>query len=177
MSPEGGRNVTNTRAVELFPAGSNVVTRTTLLPEARPTDAVHEVVPSHVPRLPVPSFVQTTLEMPTASEAMPPRSIGKAEATQVGSVVGARISTERAAASAGVVKRTVTVRLPWLPAASVAVTTIVFSPPVSGREADHAAVPAAVPWAPVVAFVQATEETPTLSDACPFRTKEAEAAA
>jgi hypothetical protein len=132
------------------------------------------VVPDVVPEAPVAAFVQVTTVTPMLSEAAPPRSIGDEEAEYVGEEVGAVIVQVGAVASYVTVRTSV----PTFPAASLARTVIALFPGVSATLAAlQLVVPAAVPEAPVAAFVHVTVVTPTLSDALPPSETDADAVA
>src|SRR5262245_39564210 len=138
-------------AVFVLPAASRAVTVRVCEPRTRRMPvADHEVVPVATPELPF-ELDHVTCVTPTLSEAVPLIvSVLLEVVAMPRNVVGDTIVTVGATES---VKVTASVSVLVLPAASRAVTVIVFRPFASAMfAADQLAVPVAVPVAPVRLF-------------------------
>src|SRR5258707_14452356 len=138
------------------------VTVMVLAPMASGTDADQPGVPVADPAPPVAELLHLTELMPLAgSVAVPARAIGEELVAKVG-VAGVVMVTVGA-----VVSRVTAITAVWtFPAVSVAETVIVLRPGKRATEADHVAVPLAVPEPPAE-FAQVTLATATLSEAVP----------
>jgi hypothetical protein len=145
----------------------------TFAPTAREMPVtLQAVVPVAVPAVAFAWFVQVTEATVTLSEAEPPRLI----VATVVFVVGEEVGDVIVAVGLVLSRVTVIVSDPVLPPASRAVTTMTFAPAFRAMLATlQLVVPAAVPLAPVVWFVQTTCVTPTSSDAVPAKARPADA--
>jgi hypothetical protein len=151
---------------EEFPAVSVAVTVITLSPASRLIAvADHAAVPSAVPLVEVAAFDQVTAATETLSDEVPPKSTVFDDVTKTGCGVGVVMATLGTMVS----KVTLMFAAELLPAVSVAVTVMEFTPSVSGIMADQLIVPVAVPLPPVAALDQVTSATATLSEAVPPR--------
>src|SRR6185503_6358218 len=153
--------VTDTVADVRLPAASCATTVNTFTPACSAAAAMlHEVVPAARPLAPR-LFVHVTSVTPRSSLAVPDRVAVSALVTRF--AAGAVIAMVGALPSDVIEIRSVEV----LPAASLAVTVMTFTPGSSGSAAtDHAVVPAATPEPPR-SFAHRTSVTPNRSDAVP----------